>query len=183
MRKTILGERGSGKTTRLIREAVLNDAVIVTPSEQQATSVLDAAERMGLKLKGVHGVGDFGFQRRYPSDQKYYVDEIDALLGSLFKVNIDTWTETIGKDGRIVQSLSLSGDTLLDTTATINRLTLQLEDLLLKREDDQTTISNLINVKNKYELSLANKETEIERLKNRKPKLIEWFKKLFNKKK
>ncbi len=81
----IVGGRRSGKTTRLIRLAESNRAVIICPSEGHCNKVRDEADRLGLKIPVPRTfnelIGPSSMDR--PPPLPVIIDNADVLLRDL----------------------------------------------------------------------------------------------------
>lgn len=98
----LVGERGQGKTTRLIEMSAAGEGIIVTFSEQAAKYLKAQAKEMDLKIPDPIGWDEFirsGRGRRGP----YLLDELGVLLRHF---NIET--ATIGADWTIETLPSIS---------------------------------------------------------------------------
>ena len=79
----IFGKRGSGKSTKLIRMAIKDDATIVVPTIRHVAFMEDLAKKLGCfdKLKCITLAQ---YKASYGIYQgKYYIDELDACLSSV----------------------------------------------------------------------------------------------------
>ena len=80
----VLGERGSGKTTKLIQLASENGYTIVAWNVMSARFIKDTAQRNGIKVRVINCydfVHEISEHRGYKD--KYLVDELDAFLDGL----------------------------------------------------------------------------------------------------
>lgn len=81
--KRILGNRGTGKSTKIIEMAVRDDATIIVPTIRHIAAMEDLAKKLGCldKLKCIT------FSQYKPSycicNGNYYIDELDACLSSV----------------------------------------------------------------------------------------------------
>lgn len=81
----VLGDRGSGKTTKLIQLASENGYTIVAWNVQSARFIKDVAQQSGLKIRVINA---YDFMREisehgYGHKGKYLVDELDAFLDGI----------------------------------------------------------------------------------------------------
>ena len=81
----VLGERGSGKTTKLIQLASENGYTIVAWNVMSARFIKDTAQQKGIKVRVINC---YDFMREisehgYGHKDKYLVDELDAFLDGL----------------------------------------------------------------------------------------------------
>ena len=79
----VIGERGSGKSTKLIMLAIKDDATIIVPTFRHMAAIEDLAKKLGYldKLKCITFAqykSSYGIYRG-----KYYIDELDACLSSV----------------------------------------------------------------------------------------------------
>lgn len=80
------GERGSGKTTKLVEEAARIGATIVSPSEKSAWYVEREAFLNKKKIPHPMSVADFidNLQnRRFSKTRKFVVDELQVFLSAM----------------------------------------------------------------------------------------------------
>ncbi len=93
--KIYSAERGTGKTTALIKESAKTGAIIVAASYPMANYIMDLAKRLSLDIPEpitvtnylkvlVHG----GLNR----EQKYLVDELQMMLSQM---NVETATVNV----------------------------------------------------------------------------------------
>lgn len=101
----IVGDRGSGKTTQLVKLSELTGMPIVVQSAYSARDVERVAERMGAKIRTPFPVSDRASQFLKIADRRVLVDEaqliIEKALGCSVEVavfdsvHVDEFTEMI----------------------------------------------------------------------------------------
>ena len=75
----IIGERGSGKTTKLLKLAQEKGFVVVEPTYMMANNASDLAKRNRYDVKIINA-HEFMWYRPGHRDDKYVVDELDLFL-------------------------------------------------------------------------------------------------------
>ncbi|MBO7710607.1 MAG: hypothetical protein J6S83_09070 [Lachnospiraceae bacterium] len=78
----IIGERGSGKTTKLLKLAQENGYVIVVPTITMADYVSDMAKKLGYNVKVISAY-EFFWHRPWHRDDHYVIDELDLFLQAI----------------------------------------------------------------------------------------------------
>lgn len=97
----IIGKRGSGKTTALIRKAVEDKCVIVS---RHPIYIKERASEIGISQQDIKVISISQFCTKLSTNSiagsrtKYYVDEIDDVIRCMFKdviagvsVNVEDW--------------------------------------------------------------------------------------------
>lgn len=91
----ICGDRGCGKTTKLIKKSAVFGGVIVCFNKKEAERVAFLAEVMNLNIRHPITYDDFLLKRYYPHGIKeLYIDNADLLLQYMANVNIKSITIT-----------------------------------------------------------------------------------------
>lgn len=133
--KKIIGLRGSGRTTELIRLSVQNGWTIVCPTIQEAHGVYKAAQEMGLMIP--HPVSNDEFLTHLYRGKKipgFLIDQTEQLLQSMTDVP--------------VQAIVLDDDAAtVEQNVLRKRLLLQWERYLYT---DDTTIGKLYTVETNF---------------------------------
>ena len=78
----IIGERGSGKTTKILEAASKNGFVVVEPNSKMAEYVSRMAKDKGYDLKIISAY-DFMFYKNTDRRIQYVVDELDMFLSAI----------------------------------------------------------------------------------------------------
>ena len=78
----VIGTRGSGKTTKLLKLAQEEGYVIVEPNAMMADHVRHMATENGLNVN-VIGAYELLYRQRGVICEKYLVDELEMFLASL----------------------------------------------------------------------------------------------------
>lgn len=92
--RIIYGEKGSGKTSRIINTAFENDALIITYSEERAEKILNKAERLGKTIKKPIAINTAEFEEysRSSDPRKDYedviIDNVSTILSYFIRGNI-----------------------------------------------------------------------------------------------
>lgn len=81
----IIDHRQTGKTTKLIRKAVKDNAIIVVPTFRWIPYIQDLAKEMQLskeECSSLRILSFHDFMRKFMQhdNDKYYIDELDACL-------------------------------------------------------------------------------------------------------
>ena len=77
--KIINGERGSGKSTAIIRTAEIMNAQIITPTRRMATGILHDAREMGANIKNPVSWDEIrNNPHKFPGP--YLVDEAEEVI-------------------------------------------------------------------------------------------------------
>jgi len=97
----VFGNRGSGKTTRLIKEAIDNDAIFITPVNKEEVKKL-ALSKYGTDsievLTPQQFVDQFVMRRKFfPKDTKIVIDELDLFLELISHVQVIGYTDNLDK--------------------------------------------------------------------------------------
>jgi hypothetical protein len=104
MTELILGSRGSGKTTELIKRSAASGLYILTGTKKQADCIFDRAKRMGYDIP--YPVTWSKFKNDHFRDSSIrrdglLIDEAGWLLSYIFKgvpIEAVTWTKYEIKD-------------------------------------------------------------------------------------
>lgn len=78
----IIGERGSGKTTKILEAASKNGFVVVEPNLKMAEYVSRMARDKGYDLRIISAY-DFLFYKNTDRSTQYVVDELDLFLSAI----------------------------------------------------------------------------------------------------
>lgn len=92
MIKKIIGERGSGKTKKLLLLAQSNNAVFVCSNP---SAMIEKAHSYGLRGIEVQSYEDYCFSKntKYSRSKKYVIDDIDLFL-NCFEKNVIAFSAT-----------------------------------------------------------------------------------------
>lgn len=84
--KKIFLPRGNGKTTKIIEEAVRNNATIICPNMMHAKNINDKIKRMGLEkiCQKPISFSNWEYASRGRTIEKVVIDEADLILQQLF---------------------------------------------------------------------------------------------------
>ena len=88
----IIGGRGAGKTTELIRMSAENNIYIVCLDRQRALHIASAAREMGLTIPFPITVAELPIKRNHSWINEVYVDDADQLLERMIGVHISNIT-------------------------------------------------------------------------------------------
>ena len=78
----IIGERGSGKTTKILEAASKNGCVVVEPNSKMAEYVSRMARDKGYDLRIISAY-DFLLYKNTDRSTQYVVDELDLFLSAI----------------------------------------------------------------------------------------------------
>ena len=90
----IKGERGSGKTKKLLYYAQGSGAIVIEPTSHMADFVRKMAKDLGLDnvtVISMHELNNPVVSIRH-QDKKFVIDEIDAFLANL---NVEGYSKTV----------------------------------------------------------------------------------------
>lgn len=87
--KIVRMERGTGKTTELIKLSSKTGTPIVCATRQQAQIILDKAERMGVLIVNPIPANEL---KGYTDIHKVYVDDMEYVLSTLLGADVEVST-------------------------------------------------------------------------------------------
>ena len=90
----VKGQRGTGKTTKLLEYAAKHGYILVEPTERSVKCIVDMAKRNGIDNVHVISLFDYIKQVYYGTKQRFLIDEIDYCLSLLDVVGYSGPVET-----------------------------------------------------------------------------------------
>lgn len=97
--KMILGNRGSGKTTKAIATAYANNAILIVGGSRQAKAIKAKAEQIGMNIEVV-GMPTYleGIKNDKYLGKPVVIDELDYVLSSFIEGSVLACTSSCDVD-------------------------------------------------------------------------------------